>query len=168
MCRMVCRRRRAGKARRHGRPGLSAVRRTAYIDPLNAHAEISMVPELDTAREANRLYWDSDTPVADIAQQLELSRRALYDAIRPLPSGTTCDVCGGEMTWENRSARTAGVVVCMQCRAREGAAAEPDDVEHPPEPFALPPLDPRTVRLGGAMIIGAAVGFAATLLAVRR
>src|SRR5687768_5905870 len=57
------------------------------------------------ATEANRLYWESDVSVAEIAQRLELSRRALYAAIQPLPAERNCERCGSPMTYENRSAR---------------------------------------------------------------
>jgi hypothetical protein len=47
------------------------------------------------AAEANRLYWETETSVADIAQQLELSRRSLYDSVDPLPSPSVGQVLPG-------------------------------------------------------------------------
>ncbi|HEX6133458.1 MAG TPA: hypothetical protein VFZ24_05830 [Longimicrobiales bacterium] len=122
---------------------------------------------IDTiAAEANRLYWETDTPVAEIAQQLELSRRALYDSVDPLPTGRSCEVCGTPLVFENRSARNAGLETCPACETHEDA----------PMPAALPRHpDPvreydseRAVRVGGAAIAGAALGAIATLLLVPR
>lgn len=122
--------------------------------------------------EANRLYWESDTSVADIAQQLELSRRALYDSVDPLPTNASCEVCGTPLVFENRSARNAGLETCPACTADEDDAATPS---------ALPSARPtsrrmrmedeevqRAVRMGGAALAGAALGAAATLILVPR
>ena len=120
------------------------------------------------AAEANRLYWETDTSVADIAQQLELSRRALYDSVDPLPTSGSCEVCGTPLVFENRSARNSGVETCPACTAGE------DDAD---TPSALPAATPagldeeeiqRAVRMGGAALAGAALGAAATLLLVPR
>jgi|SRR5690606_22616139 len=124
---------------------------------------------IDTiAAEANRLYWETDTPVAEIAQQLELSRRALYESIDPLPTSNTCAVCGSPLVYENRSARNAGVETCPNCDAQDEA----------PTPSAIPARMPtsgrdaydrdRAVRVGGAALAGAALGAIATLLLVPR
>lgn len=79
------------------------------------------------AGEANRLYWESDESVADIAARLDMSRRALYDAIEPLPTGASCEICGGPMTFENRSARTAGQATCAVCAATGSTTADRPD-----------------------------------------
>jgi hypothetical protein len=122
---------------------------------------------IDTiAAEANRLYWETETSVADIAQQLELSRRALYDTVDPLPTSSSCTVCGSPLVFENRSARNAGRETCPVC--------DSDDVaEAPPPPAVAAPLPPdedveHAVRVGGAAIAGAAIGAIATLLLVPR
>ena len=120
------------------------------------------------AAEANRLYWETDTSVADIAQQLELSRRALYDSVDPLPTNGSCDVCGTPLVFENRSARNAGVETCPSCTAGDDEADTPSAM-----PVAAPAgLDEeemqRAVRMGGAALAGAALGAAATLLLVPR
>jgi hypothetical protein len=122
---------------------------------------------IDTiAAEANRLYWETETSVADIAQQLELSRRALYDTVDPLPTTSSCTVCGSPLVFENRSARNAGRETCPVC--------DSDDVaEAAPAPTVAAPLPPdedveHAVRVGGAAIAGAAIGAIATLLLVPR
>jgi hypothetical protein len=122
---------------------------------------------IDTiAAEANRLYWETETSVADIAQQLELSRRALYDTVDPLPTSSSCTVCGSPLVFENRSARNAGKEICPVC--------DSDDVaEAAPPPAVAAPLPPdedveHAVRVGGAAIAGAAIGAIATLLLVPR
>jgi hypothetical protein len=118
------------------------------------------------AAEANRLYWETETSVAEIAQQLELSRRALYDSVDPLPTSSACANCGSPLVFENRSARNAGIETCPNCDAEDYAAT----------PAALPvtavsPVDvdaQRAVRMGGAALAGAAIGALATLLLVPR
>jgi hypothetical protein len=121
------------------------------------------------AAEANRMYWETDTSVAEIAQQLELSRRALYDSVDPLPTNASCDVCGSPLVFENRSARNAGIETCPACEA----AIEDDDddaIEMTGQP-ALPMDEEefeRVVRMGGAALAGAALGAVATLFLVPR
>lgn len=119
------------------------------------------------AAEANRLYWETETSVAEIAQQLELSRRALYDSVDPLPTSSTCASCGSPLVFENRSARNAGIETCPNCDADDYAAT----------PAAMPativasrdePDAQRAIRVGGAALAGAAIGALATLLLVPR
>lgn len=123
--------------------------------------------------EANRLYWETDHSVAEIAQQLELSRRALYEAVVPLPTGTSCPTCGTPLVFENRSARTAGHEICPACEAAHdeaelaAAAATADRLDHRIDHRAL--LDStQAVRVGTAAIAGAALGAIATLVLVPR
>jgi hypothetical protein len=125
------------------------------------------------AREANRLYWESDESVADIAARLDMSRRALYDAIEPLPTGASCEVCGGPMTFENRSARTAGHASCAVCTATGAADADDtatgaDDGEESRQDTLDRVLEERTVVVGGAALAGAALGALVTFMLVSR
>jgi hypothetical protein len=121
------------------------------------------------AAEANRLYWETETSVADIAQQLELSRRSLYDSVDPLPSGATCEACGSPLVYENRSGRNAGEEMCPHCDLDE----EIDEKEEVPEAgigfggLSDDELD-RVVKVGGAALAGAAIGAIATFLFVPR
>jgi hypothetical protein len=132
--------------------------------------------------EANRLYWETDTSVAEIADHLDLSRRALYGAVHPLPTGAACSRCGGELEYENRSARKAAQGTCGRC----GGSQHLEDDETA-ETAGRPPLavvagDPRgdavrdmrepdlrhrAVVLGGAAIAGVALGTVAAILATR-
>jgi predicted DNA-binding protein YlxM (UPF0122 family) len=43
---------------------------------------------------ANELYWGSDRSVNQIADELDLSKGALYGMIRPLPAALACPECG--------------------------------------------------------------------------
>lgn len=138
--------------------------------------------------EANRLYWETETPVAEIAERFDLSRRALYDVVSPFPAGAPCPTCGQGLHYENRSARRDGQAVCPECGAHTSLTA-PDGPasEAMLEPIpagsdmradaraALPAADARAadlrgraVVLGGAAIAGVAVGTIAALLARRR
>lgn len=67
--------------------------------------------------EANRLYWETDAPVSVIADQLGLSRRALYELLEPMALPEPCPSCGGRLIFENRLARSAAEVVCEACGA---------------------------------------------------
>ncbi|MBR9989024.1 MAG: hypothetical protein KFH98_04665 [Gemmatimonadetes bacterium] len=120
------------------------------------------------AAEANRMYWETDTSVADIAQQLELSRRALYDSVDPLPTSASCDVCGSPLVFENRSARNAGIETCPAC---EAALEEDDDASEMAvaEPVRVDEEEmERVVRMGSAALAGAALGAVVTLFLVPR
>lgn len=67
-----------------------------------------------TAR-ANDLYWNSGASVNQLARELELSKGALYEIIRPMASGLPCPCGGGEMAYTNRTARERGFVSCTTC-----------------------------------------------------
>lgn len=126
-----------------------------------------MVSANEATTEANRLYWETELSVADIAEQLELSRRALYDAIVPLVvADLVCEICGGGMVYENRSARAAGRAICLRCRDRDEAG--PETSESLPEEDDDRAVSARNLRVGGAMLAGAVLGAAATFLVVRR
>ncbi len=128
----------------------------------------------EAASAANELYWGSEHSVNQIAQQLDLSKGALYGMIQPLPGGLGCPVCGEEVVSANRTARERGVFSCAQCAWKgdedetvvvggEGAVTLPlyageDEVIMPT------PLDRRRARtLVGGALLGAAVGLALVL-----
>jgi hypothetical protein len=139
-----------------------------------------MTADEQATAEANRLYWDTDASVAEIADQLDLSRRALYGAVRPLPTGVSCGHCGGALQYENRSARKAAQATCMECGAAEHVEEEAiEDAVRPPlavvggargdgrHDMREPDLRHRAVVLGGAAIAGVALGTVAAILATR-
>ena len=121
--------------------------------------------------EVNRLYWETEVPVAEIAQRLDISRRALYDSIRPVPATGQCSVCGGELEFANRSTRAQGIATCRSCGLETTAGPEPAWTWSPePRPVVpgrpVPP--PRSVWWLGAATLVAALGAAAvTLLIIR-
>jgi hypothetical protein len=135
--------------------------------------------------EANRLYWQTESSVADIAEQLSVSRRALYELVTPEPAGSTCGVCGGDVVFVNRSAKTSGTGRCQSC-GRENpvnGAAEPIAEETVPPYSAGWPrarertpdeddhgsdLRARAIKIGSIAVAGAAVGAMAALLLARR
>lgn len=65
--------------------------------------------------EVNRLYWETDQPVTEMAERLGISRRTIYDMIEPLPVAEPCPECGGPMTYASRSARLSGEALCGLC-----------------------------------------------------
>jgi hypothetical protein len=145
-------------------------------------------PDIDSVPErANRLYWESETRVDDVAGQLGISRNALYAAVRPIRAGVMCAGCGGAMEFANRSRRAAGEASCAECgataRVDPGAAPGPAPVAELPAPekeegaadrlrrfrgdlAAVPPE--RAALIGGAAALGVAVGAVAVRAARRR
>lgn len=76
------------------------------------------------SEELRRLYWESDASVAEIADTLGLSRRALYALLTPLPAGASCLECGGALIYTNRSNHAAARAECAVC-GRTETVAEP-------------------------------------------
>lgn len=72
--------------------------------------------------EANRLYWKTDAAVAEIADRLGISRRAVYRVLQPDPAGIACPNCGRQLVFVNRSARSAGELLCVGCAAQTDIA----------------------------------------------
>jgi hypothetical protein len=139
---------------------------------------------LPTAMEANRLYWETETPVADIAARFDLSRRALYEAVRPLSAHAACPECEEPLFFENRLARRTRKASCLACGAHvevESTAPRPGPAHHTGRdesrtgsPRGRPTDDrsserrARAVLLSGAALAGVALGGVAAWLARRR
>lgn len=97
--------------------------------------------------EVNRLYWETDQPVTELAERLGISRRTIYDMIEPLPVDEPCPECGGPLTYASRSARMSGEALCGLCgktqdltllrelssaaRAKSDVRSEPPGERHP-------------------------------------
>jgi len=137
---------------------------------------------LDADDRANELYWGSDRSVNQIAEQLDLSKGALYGMIRPLAADMGCPLCRAEVVHTNRTARERGMVHCPACgwdgleggavASYASSASSSDGVSRrEPRPRAGPrPVgseDTGHPLLGGALL-GAAVGLALVLWARRR
>lgn len=130
----------------------------------------------DQARaEINRLYWGSDASVGEIADQLGVSRRALYDSIDPTTAGEPCPDCGSELGFRNRTAAERRDASCAECGreerlSRSAASAGAESLEDPqveqmargarlsPMPARNVPPTPSGVALGGALLAGLAAG----------
>lgn len=142
--------------------------------------------EDQTRGEINRLYWGSDASVGEIADQLGVSRRALYDSIDPRPAGTACPDCGSALVFRNRTAAERGEATCPDCGREEplGTAPPPPgpsapvtedpEIERATRGARLSPMPPRAVpgtatgpALGGALLAGLAAGVAVGYL-IRR
>ena len=135
---------------------------------------------LEADDRANELYWGSDRSVNQIAEELDLSKGALYGMIRPLPAAMGCPACGGEVVHPNRTAKERGSVDCPAC-GWEGTEDETDPGFAPiavaderslersrARARALSPEEvPSGAVIGGALL-GAAVGLALLLWARRR
>lgn len=136
----------------------------------------------DTRAELNRLYWDSDASISEIADRLDISRRALYDGIEPLPAETACPECGGELAFRNRTALENREAECPECGHEtriEGVprAADPEAAGVPTSPEDHPSARSRERPLpdmgsgpvlGTAFIAGMTVGAMLTYLLNKR
>jgi hypothetical protein len=133
-------------------------------------------PTADVARRANELYWGSDQSVNQIADDLDLSKGALYDFVRPLQSGLGCPMCGAEVVYSNRTAKERGRLDCPICGwdGQPDEAAMEVDEEEPsvaltgPVAQEPPPPDDRFRLAAVGALLGAAVGLAVVLWARRR
>jgi hypothetical protein len=117
-----------------------------------------------TEARVNRLYWESDLSVNAIGEEMGLSKGRLYEFLRPLPSGLGCPDCGGELGYENRTARDRGNLNCSRCGFEGGRKHALDEPEEGSEMLPLPrdrtPLsDPSlwSTALGG-LVVGALAG----------
>jgi len=129
---------------------------------------------------ANALYWTSDESVNQIAEDLDLSKGALYDLVEPHASGLPCPRCGEEMEYPNRTARDKGFLTCPACeleededdvRARWQALDAEEDavVIRPGEEVAATDDDAARRRIiASAALLGAAAGLALALWSRRR
>jgi predicted RNA-binding Zn-ribbon protein involved in translation (DUF1610 family) len=142
----------------------------------------------DADDRANELYWGSDRSVNQIADDLDLSKGALYEVIRPLAAGLDCPECGAEVVHSNRTARDRGRVDCTECgwegsedeaRAPAGATPRRSEEDDPyaeddfdvtsPVPASATSAHSDTRRLvAGGALIGAALGLALVIWARRR
>jgi hypothetical protein len=131
------------------------------------------------ANEANRLYWQTDRSVADIAEKLSVSRRALYELITPESAGVQCGSCGGDVVFTNRSAKSSHTGRCGQCGAECDTSNDVTETGETLTPYAAgwprvihrhgnEDVKGRAMQLGGVAIAGAAVGAIAALLITRR
>ena len=121
--------------------------------------------EQDLVDQANDLYWGSDASVNRLADELDLSKGALYDIVRPLPAGIPCPKCDGEMGYPNRTARDRGFVTCGTCGFEDEEARVSEDLER--DGFSpglglsrkVGPVRPWTGgRMLGSALVGVAVG----------
>jgi hypothetical protein len=131
------------------------------------------------AKEADQLYWQTDRSVADIAETLGVSRRALYELITPESSGIKCRKCQGDVVFSNRSAKISRIGRCTTCGDEQNAAADEIEEEETLTPYAAgwprvvqrsfdEEVSGRAFRLGGVAIVGAALGAIAAFMIVRR
>jgi hypothetical protein len=129
----------------------------------------------DATKHANELYWGSDLSVNQIADDLDLSKGALYALVEPLATGLACPLCGSEVGFPNRTAKDRGRLDCPTCdwdgSADETVSYESSDEDSetplaPREPSAVTSARLRT--MAGGALLGAAVGLALVIWARRK
>lgn len=76
-------------------------------------------------REANRLYWQTDLPVREIADRMEVSRSTFYRQLTADPAGERCPECATPLVYANRSAREAGEAECPECGLEQDIQPRP-------------------------------------------
>lgn len=76
-------------------------------------------------REANRLYWQTDLPVREIADRMEVSRSTFYRQLTADPAGERCPECATPLVYANRSAREAGEAECPECGLEQDIQLRP-------------------------------------------
>ena len=135
----------------------------------------------EVVEHANALYWGSDRSVNGIAEELDLSKGALYGIIEGQRTGLGCPLCGDEVLYLNRTAKERGNLDCPTCdwdgsedetTGYEASSVDSDGAgvgadlprTHPPPPL----LAPRARTIAGGALLGAAVGLALVLWARRR
>lgn len=127
----------------------------------------------NAAREVNRMYWDTESSVAEISNKLGVSRRGLYELIEPLGAGVDCTSCGAELYFGNRSAKASGTARCLVCGAERevDSNATPQDMALPPygrpSRRIIPRMPDRAGAIAGFAIAGVVLGAIVTLLARR-
>jgi hypothetical protein len=150
---------------------------------------MSAETEAALRERANDLYWGSEESVSSIADDLDLSKGALYGLVTPRPSGLPCPRCSAEMEYPNRTARDKGFLVCPECDLEEdeelvrvewreaarrsgdpALVVSPGSGETARRPPALALQDPAVRRrvLAGTALLGAAAGLALALWARRK
>src|SRR5262245_60880948 len=133
-----------------------------------------MVIDEAQAAEANRLYWKQAASVGEIANQLGISRRALYDVLEPLPAGVRCPKCGTEGVFVNRSAQAAGLPRCPNCgselEALQSSTTATDSAHANPVSLRMNGYASSKGRIGigSAALAGVVIGAVATILLTHR
>lgn len=136
---------------------------------------ISSMSNANTLQELNRLYWESSASVSQIADRLDISRRALYDGIQPKPAHRRCPECAAPLVYRNRTALGNREAECPECgfETAVDAPRSPAGGERDPSSGAssddrrFSELD-RTPALGTAFVAGLALGAAVAGLIKRR
>lgn len=130
----------------------------------------------DAVERANELYWESNRSVNQIAEDLDLSKGALYAMIEPLAADRGCPLCGAEVVFSNRTAKERGRLDCPDCdwdgTLDETIPYEPASAEEimaVAEREGVVEVDEDRLRtIAGGALLGAAVGLALVLWARRR
>lgn len=129
----------------------------------------------EVVERANSLYWESDVSVNEIAEELDLSKGALYGIIQPLDAGTLCPECRGPLEFANRTARDRDMVSCPACGFEEelalvqAVALDVEDEVPPPPPSAEVTSTAVPLRtLVASTLLGLAAGIAIGQLTGRR
>ena len=75
----------------------------------------SPLPADPLGQRANVSYWQSSRSVNQIAEEMDVSKSALYGLIDPLPTELLCPRCSTNLVYANRTARDRGLLCCSEC-----------------------------------------------------
>jgi hypothetical protein len=95
---------------------------------------------------ASEMYWTSDRTVEEIVKELNISRSALYSAVRPIPADMSCPQCGDAMVFTNRSNRESHLATCRSCATQASTVGAPPREE--PRAAHLHPEEGKGSRRG--------------------
>ena len=73
------------------------------------------MPEHPNQSEIDRLYWETDTPVAEVARTLGLPARSMHQLVTALPAGVDCYRCSSELSFTSRTQRDGQRLRCDHC-----------------------------------------------------
>jgi predicted RNA-binding Zn-ribbon protein involved in translation (DUF1610 family) len=140
--------------------------------------ERNVDPNASAVKQANHLYWQTERSVADIAETLGVSRRALYELIAPEHAGIKCENCGGDVVFVNRSAKASNLTRCPNCGSEAQITTDEQDIEEAIPPYAAgwrradepteSDLRIRALKIAGIAIAGATLGAVTAFLFVRQ
>ena len=99
----------------------------------------------EVVKRANELYWDTERSVNQIADELDLSKGALYAALEPKASGLGCPLCGDEVGWPKRTAKERDQLDCATCDW-DGSSDETTSYTAVSAPPPTPPTAKRRLR----------------------
>ncbi len=87
------------------------------------------MPDLLPDADLDRLYWETDLPVAHLARRFGLAVRDVHRAVHPVDSGVRCYFCATSLAFTSRSARSEHRLRCQHCGATRANPVHADEAQ---------------------------------------